>query len=59
MATPLHRCAGGQSVAHVKALRSNRYDGHPEIERALGAELVRVVTRPEAHPRSGKFALMV
>ena len=50
VATPLHRCAGGQFVAHVKALPGNPYDGHtlgtvlPEIERTLGAELMRVVT---------------
>jgi transposase, IS5 family len=50
VATPLNRCAGGQFVAHVKALPGNPYDGHtlgtviPEIERTLGAELVRVVT---------------
>jgi IS5 family transposase len=50
VATPLHRCRGGQFVAHVKALPGNPYDGHtlatimPEIEATIGAELERVVT---------------
>lgn len=50
VATPLHRCRGGQFVAHVKALPGNPYDGHtlatiiPAIEASLGAELDRVVT---------------
>jgi IS5 family transposase len=38
VATPLHRCRGGQLVAHVRALPGNPYDGHtlatvmPDIE---------------------------
>ena len=50
VATPLHRCRGGQLVAHVKALPGNPYDGHtlaaviPEIESSIGAELDRIVT---------------
>lgn len=50
VATPLHRCRGGQFVAHVKALPGNPYDGHtlssvmPAIEATIGAELDRVVT---------------
>jgi IS5 family transposase len=50
VATPLNRCAGGQFVAHVKALPGNPYDGHtlatviPDIERTIGAELGRIVT---------------
>jgi hypothetical protein len=50
VATPLHRCAGGQFGAHVKARPGHPSDGHtlgavlPEIERTLGADLVRVVT---------------
>lgn len=50
VATPLHRCRGGQFVAHVKALPGNPYDGHtlatimPAIEETIGAELERVVT---------------
>ena len=50
VATPLHRCRGGQFVAHVKALPGKPYDGHslatiiPAIEASLGVELERVVT---------------
>jgi IS5 family transposase len=50
VATPLHRCRGGQFVAHVRALPGNPYDGHtlasviPGIEAMIGAELTRVVT---------------
>src|SRR5215212_1918401 len=50
VATPLHRCRGGQFVAHVQALPGNPYDGHtlasviPALEATLGAELARVVT---------------
>jgi transposase, IS5 family len=50
VATPLHRCKGGQFVAHVKALPGNPYDGHtlatviPEIETTIGVELARIVT---------------
>jgi IS5 family transposase len=50
VATPLHRCRGGQFVAHVKALPGNPYDGHtlatviPDIETTIGAELARIVT---------------
>jgi len=50
VATPLHRCRGGQFVAHVRAMPGNPYDGHtlasviPGIEAMLGAELTRVVT---------------
>ena len=49
VATPLHRCRGGQFVAHVKALPGNPYDGHtlatiiPAIEACVGAELDRIV----------------
>ena len=50
VATPLHRCRGGQFVAHVKALPGNPYDGHtlaaviPAIESTIGAALDRIVT---------------
>jgi transposase, IS5 family len=50
VATPLHRCQGGQFVAHVKALPGNPYDGHtlaavvPAIESTIGAALERIVT---------------
>src|ERR671912_1311768 len=49
VATPLHRCKGGQFVAHVQALPGNPYDGHtlatviPAIEQILGVELARAV----------------
>jgi IS5 family transposase len=50
VATPLHRCAGGQFVAHVAALPGNPYDGHtlatviPAITRQIGVNLRRVIT---------------
>jgi IS5 family transposase len=50
VATPLHRCRGGQFVAHVKALPGNPYDGHrlaavvPAVESTIGAALDRIVT---------------
>ena len=50
VATPLHRCRGGQFVAHVQALPGNPYDGHtlaeviPDLEQTIGAELERIVT---------------
>lgn len=49
VATPLHRCKGGQFVAHAKAMPGNPYDGHtlatviPEIETSVGASLTRIV----------------
>jgi IS5 family transposase len=49
VATPLHRCAGGQFVAHVAALPGNPYDGHtlktviPAITGQIGVSLRRVV----------------
>lgn len=48
VATPLHRCKGGQFVAHVKALPGNPYDGHtlativPAIENRIGATIARL-----------------
>src|SRR3954451_23280043 len=50
VATPLHRCQGGQFVAHMKALPGNPYDGHtlavvvPALESTIGAALDRIVT---------------
>jgi IS5 family transposase len=50
VATPLHRCKGGQFVAHVRALPGNPYDGHtladviPQIEQMIGAEVERIIT---------------
>jgi IS5 family transposase len=49
VATPLHRCAGGQFVAHVAALPGNPYDGHtlktviPAITEQIGVSLRRVI----------------
>jgi hypothetical protein len=49
LATTLHRSAGGQFIAHAKALPGNPYDGHtlatviPEIETQIGASLARIV----------------
>ena len=45
VATPLHRCRGGQFVAHIAALPGNPYDGHtlarviPAITAQLGVSL--------------------
>jgi len=49
VATTLHHSAGGQFVAHVKALPGNPYDGHtlaaiiPDIESKIGASINRIV----------------
>jgi IS5 family transposase len=49
IATTLHRSAGGQFIAHAKALPGNPYDDHtlatviPEIETRIGASLARIV----------------
>ena len=49
VATTLHHSAGGQFVAHVKALPGNPYDGHtlaaiiPDIENKIGASINRIV----------------
>jgi IS5 family transposase len=48
IATPLHRCKGGQFVAHAAALPGNPYDGHtlaniiPAITEQIGVSLRRV-----------------
>jgi len=50
VATPLHRCRGGQFVVHVAALPGNPYDGHtlatvlPAISQQIGTALIRVIT---------------
>lgn len=50
LATPLHRCAGGQFVAHVAASPGNPYDGHtlatviPAITEQIGVSLKQVFT---------------
>src|SRR3954466_2272226 len=69
VATPLHRCRGGQFVAHVQALPGNPYDGHtlstvmPAIEATIGAELDRVVTdagyRGHHAPKEKRFRVYV
>ena len=49
LATPLHRCRGGQFVAHVAALPGNPYDGHtlatvlPALTRQTGTSPIRVI----------------
>lgn len=48
VATSLHRCAGGQFIAHVAALPGNPYDGHtlavviPAVTEQIGVSLKRV-----------------
>jgi IS5 family transposase len=69
VATPLHRCEGGQFVAHVQALPGNPYDGHtlaaviPQIEQTIGAELERIITdagyRGHHAPREKRFQVYV
>ncbi len=69
VATPLHRCRGGQFVAHVRALPGNPYDGHtlatvmPDIEATIGAELDRLVTdagyKGHHAPTEKRFRLFV
>lgn len=49
VATPVHRCKGGQFVAHIQALPGNPYDGHslakviPAIESQLGNSPTRFI----------------
>jgi transposase, IS5 family len=49
VATPLHRCAGGQFVAHVAAMPGNPCDGHtlaaviPAIEASTGGTIRRIL----------------
>jgi IS5 family transposase len=49
IATTLKHSAGGQFIAHVKALPGNPYDGHtleriiPDIERQIGGAVSRIV----------------
>jgi transposase, IS5 family len=49
IATPLHRCRGGQFVIHAAAVPGNPYDGHtlatvlPAIRQQIGAALTRVI----------------
>jgi IS5 family transposase len=69
VATPLHRCKGGQFVVHVQALPGNPYDGHtlatviPDLEQTIGAELERIVTdagyRGHHAPKEKRFQVYV
>jgi IS5 family transposase len=69
VATPLHRCRGGQFVAHVQALPGNPYDGHtlaeviPDLEQTIGADLERIITdagyRGHTAPREKRFRVYV
>src|SRR3712207_3886820 len=69
VATPLHRCKGGQFVAHVRALPGNPFDGHtlveviPDLERTIGAEVERIVTdacyRGHHAPKEKRFQVYV
>ena len=49
LATTLKHSAGGQFIAHVKALPGNPYDGHtlekviPDIEKQIGGAIARVI----------------
>jgi len=69
IATTLHHSAGGQFVAHVKAMPGNPYDGHtlatviPDIESKIGASIQRVVAdrgyRGHNAPPDHKFKVFV
>jgi hypothetical protein len=69
IATTLHRSAGGQFIAHAKALPGNPYDGHtlatviPEIETQIGASLTRIVAdrgyRGHNAPPGHKFRVYI
>ncbi|HET6378736.1 MAG TPA: IS5 family transposase [Methylocella sp.] len=69
VATALHPCAGGQFIAHVKALPGNPYDGHtlgviiPEMEKLIGASIKRIVAdrgyRGHNAPPTHKFRVFV
>jgi IS5 family transposase len=69
IATTLHRSAGGQFIAHAKALPGNPYDGHtlatviPEIETQIGASLARIVAdrgnRGHNAPPGHKFRVYI
>src|SRR5580700_3157081 len=69
IATTLHRSAGGQFIAHAKALPGNPYDGHtlatviPQIETQIGASLARIVAdrgyRGHNAPPGHKFRVYI
>ena len=69
IATTLHRSAGGQFIAHAKALPGNPYDGHtlatviPEIETQIGVSLARIVAdrgyRGHNAPLGHKFRVYI
>ena len=65
--TPLHRCKGGQFVAHVAALPGNPYDGHtlatviPAMEDMIGNTIERAIVdagyRGHNAPHAYKFKI--
>src|SRR6187431_3442715 len=67
VATPLHRCKGGQFVAHVAALPGNPYDGHtlatviPAMEDMIGNTIERAIVdagyRGHNAPHAYKFKI--
>jgi transposase, IS5 family len=69
VATPLHRSAGGQFVAHVATLPGNPYDGHtlaaviPAIEASTGATIKRILAdrgyRGHNAPPSHSFRVFI
>ena len=69
IAPTLHRSAGGQFIAHAKALPGNPYDGHtletviPEIDKQIGASLARIVAdrgyRGHKAPSGQKFKVYI
>jgi IS5 family transposase len=69
LATTLAHSAGGQFIAHAKALPGNPYDGHtlatviPDIERQIGATIQRLVAdkgyRGHNAPSDYKFRIYI
>jgi len=69
IATTLNRSAGGQFIAHAKALPGNPYDGHtlaiviPDIQRQIGVNINRIVAdkgyRGHNAPEASKFKVYI
>jgi IS5 family transposase len=69
IATTLNRSAGGQFIAHAKALPGNPYDGHtlaiviPDIQKQIGANINRIVAdkgyRGHTAPEASKFKVYI
>ena len=69
IATTLNRSAGGQFIAHAKALPGNPYDGHtlaiviPDIQKQIGANINRIVAdkgyRGHNAPEASKFKVYI